>query len=473
VTLVANRPVALLDYLRVPYSVSDGDRDRRLTCIDAGPARVCWPSPNTPGWQEATPDAWKLGDVALFGRLLDDRLAAGLLGPRWEHAEAVTGRGGEPAGWTRRRDDRSTFLPFDPGEVVLNFWSEAYQTIGSSSAGGRLKALGRRLYYRVRPVLPRPVQLALRRAIAPLQGRAAFPRWPIEPSLHDLLDLVLEALGRAAGEDVPWIGPWPAPYTWAVVLTHDVETGTGWEHRHLLRDIELEEGFRSAWNLVARRYAVEDNAVAELAAAGFEIGVHGLYHDGRDLESEAMLERRVPEMQAWAKRWGATGFRSPATHRVWEWMPKLGFDYDSSYPDTDPYEPVAGGCCSWFPYRNDSLVELPITLPQDHTLYEILRVPALEQWTAKADAIRSRSGMALQITHPDYLLDEERLDEYRSFLRHVGGLPGGWRALPREVSAWWRRREASSLVASGPDWRVEGPAAGEAVVVRGSLGRSA
>jgi hypothetical protein len=55
-------------------------------------------------------------------------------------------------------------------------------------------------------------------------------------------------------------------------------------------------------------------------------------------------------------------------------MPLLVFDYDSSYPDTDPYEPPPGGCCTWLPYFNEELIELPITLAQD----------AAAAWTASA-----------------------------------------------------------------------------------------
>jgi hypothetical protein len=62
-------------------------------------------------------------------------------------------------------------------------------------------------------------------------------------------------------------------------------------------------------------------------------------------------------IRQYANRWGAVGYRSPATHRRWEWMPLLGFEYDSSYPDTDPFEPQPGGCCTWLPYFNDGLVE--------------------------------------------------------------------------------------------------------------------
>jgi hypothetical protein len=59
-----------------------------------------------------------------------------------------------------------------------------------------------------------------------------------------------------------------------------------------------------------------------------------------------------------------SGSAAPATQRVWEWMPLLGFDYDSSYHDTAPYEPTPGGCCSYLPTSNGDIVELPITLPE-------------------------------------------------------------------------------------------------------------
>jgi hypothetical protein len=144
-------------------------------------------------------------------------------------------------------------------------------------------------------------------------------------------------------------------------------------------------------------------------------------------------------------------------------MPLLGFDYDSSYPDTDPFEPQAGGCCSLLPYFNDGLVELPVTLPQDHTLFVILRRDE-SAWIEKARAARDRGGMALLITHPDYMLSPESLEAYRRFLDGFARDEGLWRALPQEVSAWWRRRAASSVERVDGEWKVVGPAADEAVI---------
>jgi hypothetical protein len=89
-------------------------------------------------------------------------------------------------------------------------------------------------------------------------------------------------------------------------------------------------------------------------------------------------------------------------------------------------------------------------------------------WVEKAELLRRKGGMALMIVHPDYMLESERLDAYRRYLERFASDDTAWRALPREVSAWWRRRAASTLVRSGGAWRVRGPAAGEARIRYGT-----
>jgi hypothetical protein len=347
-------------------------------------------------------------------------------------------------------------LPVVPDEEILRLRSEAYRETSHA------RRLALRAYYALRPLLPRRVQLALRRRFSRVQARQEFPRWPAEPVLHDRYDEALALLAAESGEPVPTIAPWPAGYEWALVLTHDVETADGYRDIPLLLELERELGYHSSWNLVPKRYAVDPALVRELQEDGFEVGVHGLYHDGRDLEPREFAGR-VREMQAWGRRWRAIGFRSPATHRNWELMPKLGFEYDSSYPDTDPYEPQAGGCCTWLPFFNRELVELPITLPQDHTLFEILGERDERRWVEKTELLRERGGMALLITHPDYM-HGERLQAYRRFLKRYADDSTCWRVVPREVAAWWRRRADSTLERDGDGWRVVGPAADEAVV---------
>ncbi len=483
------------EYFRVPYDVDPAAADDlpglpgpwgRLAPSDAGRPCLRWPlfdtdalfgPPAPPGAPAAPPPAvpappgevsgplrFRLGDSVLHGRLVsDEALATALSGSpgTWTPEEPLRDDAGGHVGSVWRSSDGSILLPFDPAEVVGLFWSERYGTVGRPA--NRLRAAVMAAYYAVRPALPRRLQIAARRVYSRVQARTAFPRWPVEDSLHDLYDRLLAWVAELADRPVPWVAPWPEGRTWALALTHDVETDEGVRAIGGLREVEEELGYRSSWNLVPGRYRVDDALVAELQAAGFEVGLHGLYHDGRDLEP-GQLERRLPEMRRYAERWGAVGFRSPATHRAWDTMAGLPFAYDSSSPDTDPYEPQNGGCCSLLPFANRGLVELPITLPQDHTLFVILRARDGRAWIEKVEHIRARGGLGLIITHPDYLHLGPIVPAYRQLLEHVAEDPGVWRALPAEVAAWWRRRAASVLEPDGTGWRVAGPAAGEAAV---------
>jgi hypothetical protein len=122
-------------------------------------------------------------------------------------------------------------------------------------------------------------------------------------------------------------------------------------------------------------------------------------------------------------------------------MHELPCLYDTSFPDTDPFEPQAGGCCSIWPYRFGDVIELPITLAQDHTVFEILRRPGIETWVDKGRWLIEQRGLITLITHPDYLLSEERLSRYDAFLAWLTSQPDGWIAPPRDVAEWWLVRE--------------------------------
>jgi hypothetical protein len=145
-------------------------------------------------------------------------------------------------------------------------------------------------------------------------------------------------------------------------------------------------------------------------------------------------------------------------------MPTLGFDYDSSYPDTDPFEPQHGGCCSLLPFFIDDLVELPITLPQDHTIFVILQDESEQRWIEKTEVVRERGGMALLNVHPDYVLTDERIGAYRRYLERYATDPDVWHAIPRAVSSWWRRRAATEAVRRDGAWTPSGDAAEEATI---------
>jgi len=463
--------LAMLDHFRVPYEIdpslgADGLEELRPT--HDGPALLWRRNPDGPPCLTTVLGADRATPISLFTPVLGDDKAEPLLhdrGGAWHRARTLTAADGGVNGSIWRGDDGSVFLPFDPNDIVESFWTERYM---QSAASRGLRSLRRALmvaYYRTRPLLPRPVQIWLRRRFARLQARSVFPRWPVETCLHDFFDLMFAILNGITGEPVPHIAPWPDGHTWALVLTHDVEQAEGFAAIGPVVELERAHGLRSSWNLVPRRYEIDPSRVSDLTDDGFEIGVHGIFHDGRDLESWSTWQQRLPIAYEAAERWNAVGFRSAALHRRSDWMQSLGFDYDSSWPDTDPFEPQNGGCCTWLPFFNGELVELPLTVGQDHTPFVILGHQDETTWVAKTEFLRARGGMAMIDTHPDYLIDENIFRAYSRFLDRFSSDATAWKALPRDVSAWWRRRAASWIEHDGSTWQVVGPAALEGRVM--------
>ena len=62
---------------------------------------------------------------------------------------------------------------------------------------------------------------------------------------------------------------------------------------HKLMEIEEELGFRSSFNFVPERYNVSESLRKELINRGFEVGVHGLNHDGKLYESKEIFNERA------------------------------------------------------------------------------------------------------------------------------------------------------------------------------------
>ena len=475
----STEPFAFFDYFRVPYDVDPGaasDLPRGVGRIQRAD-RESGPFPSLYWWRAGAashqpwrgrPGRYTLGEFTIVAAVLRELPVAmserlGTDG-RWEAVEPILDVDGEAVAWVWTDWQGNVFLPFDPGEAMLNLWSERYTRLGLSRWTGVLRSSLVKGYYAVRPLLPREVQIRLRQGYASHIELPDFPGWPAEHSLHDMYDWLWGLLEGVAGEPVPYLSPWPRGKETAFVLTHDVETAVGRDAIEVLRAPERERGYRSSWNFVPERYDVPDDLVRKLQDDGCEVGVHGLRHDGQDLASRRKLARRLPAMRAAAERWGAVGFRSPATQRHWKLMPTMGFDYDSSYHDTAPHEPQPGGSCTYLPFFNEQLVELPMTLPMDHTVFEILGQSDGSAWREKAEDVRRRGGMVLVLVHPDYVTCPGLVEAWDRLLDQFAGDDAVWQALPREVSAWWRSRAVSRIEREGGQWRVTGPATDEAEV---------
>ena len=99
--------------------------------------------------------------------------------------------------------------------------------------------------------------------------------------------------------------------SWALVLTHDVETMTGHRTMGRLRDAwSVTRGLRSWGNFVSGAIPRRGRTlVRALQDEGCEVGVHGLRHDGRDLGSRRLMRSGFRPCGRTQHRWHAVGFR--------------------------------------------------------------------------------------------------------------------------------------------------------------------
>ena len=324
--------------------------------------------------------------------------------------------------------------------------------------------LRNRVYYRLKPFIPRAVRTAFRRRLASRLRGSIADIWPIMP-----------------GSEQPpenWPG-WPHGKKFAVVLTHDVESAAGVEKCRQLMQLEMTFGFRSSFNFIPEgNYNVPSELREELASHGFEVGIHDLRHDGRLFASRREFSRKAMRINGYLRDWNATGFRSGFMLHKLDWLHELDIQYDTSTFDTDPFEPQPEGRHTifpfWVPHRitnhesrvtNQSAdsrpgyVELPYTLPQDSTLFLLLREQTIDIWLRKLDWIAKHGGMALVNIHPDYLYFNRAVEtdeqypcsRYKAFLEYLHKQYEGafWNETPREVAQFYARAMRVSTATAG------------------------
>ena len=260
-------------------------------------------------------------------------------------------------------------------------------------------------YYTFKFLVPRRLQIQLRRYYVNRKRSQHAEIWPID---HN-----------AGKPPEGWTG-WPDGKKFALVLTHDVETAEGLDKCYQLAEIEERLGFRSSFNFVAGDYPVPAALRQHLTDRGFEIGVHGLHHDNNPFRSKSIFRKQSIEINRYLKEWGSVGFRSPSMYHDLELLHHLDIEYDASTFDTDPFEPQPDGMGTIFPFwvpsqdRQKGYVELPYTLPQDFLLFILMQEKNIDIWKKKLDWIVDHGGMALFITHPNYMNFNKtsRYDEY-------------------------------------------------------------
>src|SRR6185437_16175081 len=138
------------------------------------------------------------------------------------------------------------------------------------------------VYYLLKPILPWRLRIALRRWRGQRRRKAFASVWPID--------------NEAATVPHVWPG-WPEGKKFAFVLSHDVEGLKGIRRVPRLVELTKKYGFRALFNLIPiGEYQVDRQLLSFLNESGFEVGVHGLEHDGKLYQSKEKFPAKVAQI---------------------------------------------------------------------------------------------------------------------------------------------------------------------------------
>jgi len=242
--------------------------------------------------------------------------------------------------------------------------------------------------------VPERVRAGLLR-LAATRPAPGFPTWPIETAIDE----------RPSGIDY-------AGKSFALLLTHDVDSRAELDLIEPIRRFERELGVVSSWGFVPDVSWPSDRVPAALEEEGCQVYWHDLAHDAQlpwtTPEEVRLRIATIDATSTWARR--ITTFRSGQLLMSPSLLSVLSerFAIDLSIPDSErggPYGTVAG-CGSVVPFRIGPLLELPMTMPQDYYLARVfgLKPRAIyDVWSAKLDHIARMGGVAVLNSHPVWI----------------------------------------------------------------------
>ncbi len=277
--------------------------------------------------------------------------------------------------------------------------------------------------------------------------------------------LFLASLATLSENPIPRIGFWKHGKSYAMVITHDVETSRGLHNgaKQLLR-VEKEIGVRSTWNIPSDRYKISGETLRDLARDG-DIGAHDTLHDGRLILSqfEQKIERARQAKEKLERLSGThvQGFRAPLLQHSGELLTaigKAGYEFDSSTPSWETVSPTSSkphGTGTVFPFQYNGVWEVPVSLPQDHQLTRIRKLSineAVSDTIAAASHIQALGGACILLVHPDYEYAlSDNLGDYRRLIESFHSDPTCDLMTMKQMVSWWKTRDASSIDTASPE----------------------
>lgn len=264
--------------------------------------------------------------------------------------------------------------------------------------------------------------------------------------LDALRFIVVKAVERLSGTRLPrktWKGKKSC-----CIVTHDVDTKQGLARARPIKKLEEKYDIESAWYIPTKHYSLDSGTVRDLANYG-EVGVHGAQHSGNlvGLPNQKLYQLLYEAKKLLGKISDSPvkGFRSPLLQHnstIFEQLKKADYSYDTSVPTWEPKHPQTMspfGIGTVFPLVLNDLVEIPISIVQDHQLLYVLGLTAKEtlaEWFSFMTTIKEIGGCSVLLSHPEYgLFDSENISMYEDFLTYISSDSDGWITTPAKLVA--------------------------------------
>jgi peptidoglycan/xylan/chitin deacetylase (PgdA/CDA1 family) len=280
-------------------------------------------------------------------------------------------------------------------------------------------------------------------------------RFPEKLSMDALRFTLVEAIEKSLAKKLAkktWDGK-----THAYVLTHDIDTQLGMQNARHMMKLEEKYDICSAWYIPSKHYNLDQDIVRDLSNHG-EVGSHDTKHDGKlaYLPRQKLVERLVESKKMLAKIVGkpVEGFRAPLLQHsisIIEALVEAGYTYDTSIPTWEPKHPYTmkpHGIGTVHPLLLEDLVEIPITLPQDHQLLTILGLTprvSLTKWLGMINVVKDMGGLCTLLVHPDYEMANLGSNVYEELLERISVDDQGTVLLPSEVAL----QQAEGIIQAG------------------------
>jgi len=222
-------------------------------------------------------------------------------------------------------------------------------------------------------------------------------------------------------------------YLWSIAITHDIDSKAGLKKAKSLLKIEEKYNIRSTWFIPIGEFNKEKSnleTIKTLSTSG-EMASHGFTHTP-DLINKPInrliyeLKKSKEELEKICNT-QVYGFRAPLlqhNRKIFRAAREAGFQYTSTTPTREYRHPMTGGphgIETIHPILIGDIIEIPITIIQDHQLIYVHKLNAKESLEFIKNTlykINKYNGQSIILIHPDYKIAEAP-DLYEKFINEV------------------------------------------------------